>query len=375
MEPFVEIEYSTTSLTNQNVTAKIVPTNSPIKVLNNGGKVSYEFAKNGTFTFEYEDIYGSHKTIDASVTWIDKEAPTASIQYDVTSKGPGPVVATLVPNGEEITIVNNNGQETYTFTKNGTFEFIYQDAAGNKNKTVASVNWIVSNTQNHSSMNVVKPTPSGISGSSSSSDNNQQNAQVEYRTYSTTNVSLRLPTGTIKETDTLKENRLVLNETLKNRVGEESQYFEVYFENKETGKETLNSTSIEMILKIDSSKKLLAIYEVGENNVLKSLNYHLIGNNQAVIETTGLKKYILSYENKDNTQPIESNKDQNSTSNDSDSSSKEEEIETEKETIQIFDNIHFWIIGGVSVALIGFGIYLLSRKNGSKETFSEAECI
>ena len=240
---------------------------------------------------------------------------------------------------------------------------------------MASVNWIVSNTQNHSSMNVVKPTPSGISGSSSSSDNNQQNAQVEYRTYSTTNVSLRLPTGTIKETDILKENRLVLNETLKNRVGEESQYFEVYFENKETGKETLNSTSIEMILKIDSSKKLLAIYEVGENNVLKSLNYHLIGNNQAVIETTGLKKYILSYENKDNTQPIESNKDQNSTSNDSDSSSKEEEIETEKETIQIFDNIYFWIIGGVSVALIGFGIYLLSRKNGSKETFSEAECI
>ncbi|MDE5587162.1 MAG: hypothetical protein K2I72_02175, partial [Bacilli bacterium] len=353
--------------------AKIVSKNSSIKVLNNGGKTTYEFTKNGKFTFHYEDVYGNQKEIDATVTWIDKEAPVASIQYNTTSKGPGPVIATLIPNGEAITITNNNGQETYTFTKNGTFEFIYQDAAGNTNKTVANVNWIVSNTKNNSVVNIIKPTPSSAP---INMDNEHQNAQVEYRTYSTTNVSLRLPTGTVKEADVLKENRLILNETLKKRVGEDSPYFEVYFENKQTGKETLDSTEVEMIFKIDPNKKLLAIYEVGENDSLKSLNYHLVGNNQAVIDTTGLKKYILSYEEKNTTQPIESNENQNQSPISSDlDSSKEEDLELEKGTLQFFDNIHFWIIGGVSVALIGFGIYLLSRKNDSKETFLEPECI
>ena len=358
---FVEIEYSTTKPTNQNVIAKVVSKDSEIKVLNNNGNASHEFTKNGKYTFEYEDIDGKKNSIEANVTWIDKEAPTASIQYSITSKGTGPVVATLVPNGEEITIINNHGQESYTFTKNGTFEFIYRDAAGNEGKTMAKVDWIVSNIKNNSWTNTIKPTPSTAPLDNS---NSQQNARVEFRSYSTSSVILRLPAGTVSETDILKEKSLAFSDTLKNRVGDKSRYFEIYFESTNAEKKSLDSTPIEMIFKIDSSKKLLAIYEVGEGDILRSLDYQSIGNHQVIVETTGLKKYILSYDSKDSEQIAVTDSSQNI-----DNSSKEDIIKPDKDTIPVFDNFHFWVIGGVSLLLIGLGIYLLKRKTVPTEHF------
>ena len=178
-------------------------------------------------------------------------------------------------------------------------------------------------------------------------------------------VILRLPTGSIQPMDTLKEESLTLNDALKDRVGDKSQYFEVYFGNGTAKRETLNSTSMEMIFKIDPSKKLLAIYEVGENDVLRTLNYQSIGSNQVILETTGLGKYILSYTEKDTVEGsiLESDSSQDI------SSSKGEIEESEKETIQFFNNLHFWMIGGFSTLLIVIGVYLLKRKNVSREHF------
>ena len=368
IEPFVEIEYSTTSLTNQNVIAKVVSRNSPIKVLNNNGKTNYEFTKNGTFTFEYEDVYGNQKEIDASVTWIDKEVPTASIQYSTTFAGSGPVIATLIPNGKSVTVTNNNGQETYTFTTNGTFEFIYRDAFGNIGKTTAKVDWItpgsnyIKNTVSSNATSI--PNKALPTTGNAFLDNDQQNSRVEFRSYSTNHVILRLPAGSIQAMNTLKEESLALSDTLKNRVGERSQYFEVYFENGTSKRETLDSISMEMIFKIDPTKKLLAIYEVGESDILRTLNYQSIGNNQVILETTGLGKYILSYTEKDKEEASISESDSSQ-----DFSSKENIVKPEKEAIQPFDNLHFWLIGGVSIILIAFGIYLFKRKNDSKEHF------
>lgn len=43
---------------------------------------------------------------------------------------------------EHITIINNNGSDTYVFTENGTFTFIYVNDQGVEGRTTATVNWI-----------------------------------------------------------------------------------------------------------------------------------------------------------------------------------------------------------------------------------------
>jgi hypothetical protein len=48
------------------------------------------------------------------------------------------VVATIDPN-EEVTITNNNGASSYTFSQNGSFTFEFVDKAGNAGTVVASV--------------------------------------------------------------------------------------------------------------------------------------------------------------------------------------------------------------------------------------------
>ena len=51
--------------------------------------------------------------------------------YDITDKTNKEVIATLGNASEEITIINNDGKDTYTFTKNGNFTFEFVDKAGN----------------------------------------------------------------------------------------------------------------------------------------------------------------------------------------------------------------------------------------------------
>lgn len=121
----------------------LVNENRPLTITNNDGKNTYKFSENGSFTFEFVDEYGLKGEVTATVDWIDKTLPTASVKYSTTEKTKSEVVATLTDESEEIIITNNNGKNTYTFTENGTFEFIYKDKAGNINKTVATVDWII----------------------------------------------------------------------------------------------------------------------------------------------------------------------------------------------------------------------------------------
>lgn len=138
----VNIEYDHSSLTNQNVVAKVTSSNSTLTITNNGGSNSYTFTKNGQFTFNYTGENNCAGTAIAKVNWIDKTTPSASIEYSESKKTTKPVSAKLVKETETITILNNNGKNSYTFKENGTFEFIYQDKAGNVGKTVAKVDWI-----------------------------------------------------------------------------------------------------------------------------------------------------------------------------------------------------------------------------------------
>ncbi|HMS91635.1 MAG TPA: hypothetical protein PKC87_05420, partial [Candidatus Absconditabacterales bacterium] len=68
--------------------------------------------------------------------------PTATIIYTPASLTGGNVIATLTGYSEEITISNNGGNNSYVFTGNGEFTFIYQDSDGNIGSTIAAVDWI-----------------------------------------------------------------------------------------------------------------------------------------------------------------------------------------------------------------------------------------
>lgn len=68
--------------------------------------------------------------------------PTAGIAYSTTDKTNSVVVARLVNPSREITITNNNGSDTYIFSKNGEFTFEFKDKNGAKGSATAKVTWI-----------------------------------------------------------------------------------------------------------------------------------------------------------------------------------------------------------------------------------------
>ncbi len=168
--PTADIEYSNKNLTNKNVEVKLVNPSKEITITNNGGSNIYVFQENGDFTFEFVDNYGNNGTATASVNWIDKILPTAKIIYSTTSKTNQEVVAKLISD-EDIKILNNNGKDSYTFTSNGSFEFVYQDPAGNKNTTIATVDWITP--KNNSSLKVENTINQGSSTTKTNSNNNK----------------------------------------------------------------------------------------------------------------------------------------------------------------------------------------------------------
>ena len=151
-----DITYNITKETNQDVIATIKPymidTNGNkdvnVKILSEGG-ATHTFTENGEFTFEYmdkdEDVNNPNKeekTHKAKVSWIDKTVPTAQIKYSTQETTDKAVIATLVNESENITIMNNGTSRQYTFNENGEFTFEFEDKAGNKGTATAKVDWI-----------------------------------------------------------------------------------------------------------------------------------------------------------------------------------------------------------------------------------------
>jgi len=69
---------------------------------------------------------------------VEATPPTATVEYSTLAATSRNVVATLVPS-EAVTVTNNNGATTYTFTDNGVFTFEFADAAGNTGSATATV--------------------------------------------------------------------------------------------------------------------------------------------------------------------------------------------------------------------------------------------
>ncbi len=140
-QPTAGISYSTKESTNKEVEVKLIDPSEEITITNNDGKDTYTFTDNGEFTFTFTNNIGTEGKATAKVDWIDKEKPVAKVTYNRTNPTKNEVTAELECS-EKIKILNNNGESTYTFFENGSFTFSYEDAAGNQNTTVATVNWI-----------------------------------------------------------------------------------------------------------------------------------------------------------------------------------------------------------------------------------------
>ncbi|MCQ1530301.1 DUF5011 domain-containing protein [Lutispora saccharofermentans] len=80
------------------------------------------------------DIY------EASII-LDRTAPTGEVAYDITGPTAGSVIASLTMNDNyNAALLNNDGISSYVFNRNGEFEFVIADSAGNKAHIKAVVN-------------------------------------------------------------------------------------------------------------------------------------------------------------------------------------------------------------------------------------------
>jgi len=140
-EPTAELEYSETTATNKDVTVTLKNPSRPITITNNEGSNTFTFKENGEFTFKFVDEKGTKGSETAIVNWIDRVSPTPTITYDKTEATNTDVTATITFD-EETDILDNDHKNTYTFTENGTFEFSFQDKAGNMGTAIAKVSWI-----------------------------------------------------------------------------------------------------------------------------------------------------------------------------------------------------------------------------------------
>ena len=143
-------------------------------VTNNNHNKVYTFVDNGEFTFTYKDEAGNTGAIVAKVDWITKkvELPIIRLHYSEEKKTKGPVSVMLINQGGPIEILNNGGNNIYTFTKNGEFTFEYKDVTGNIRFITAKVDWIIEEQNNGNNSN------NGNMNQNNSSSNWSSNTQT-----------------------------------------------------------------------------------------------------------------------------------------------------------------------------------------------------
>lgn len=146
--------------TNQNVSARLLNTSEPVRIVNNEGRNVYTFTENGTFTFEFVDEAGNVGTATATVTSIDKEAPNVRIvksyQY---GEGADDVFGTILDGSGDVAAASGvvlrvesedaqsfsvvGGASSVVMRENGTASFIVSDAYGNTAKVTETVSFLV----------------------------------------------------------------------------------------------------------------------------------------------------------------------------------------------------------------------------------------
>lgn len=138
-KPKATISYSNTSPTNENVIATLVLDNPEDEILD-GKTKDHLFSTNGVYTWRVKNKAGNVAEFKAEVTWIDKVPPVGTITYETLPNKN--VKATLVVS-EEVTILTpSDGNNEYTFVKDGSYSFRFRDIAGNIGTATAVVSTI-----------------------------------------------------------------------------------------------------------------------------------------------------------------------------------------------------------------------------------------
>lgn len=111
-----------------------------------------EIEENETIELKNDGVYkiiafsygkdGNRSKIAQKIVKINKTEIEASLEYTPETETVNSVVAKVSFNKDGITILNNDGKDTYEFTENGSFTFEFEDEAGRKGTIVATVDWI-----------------------------------------------------------------------------------------------------------------------------------------------------------------------------------------------------------------------------------------
>ncbi len=108
--PTAGIYYSTTEKTKDYVIARLVDPSTEITITNNNGSDSYLFKENGEFEFQFEDKDGNKGSALAKVDWIDKDNPTADVDYKLD--GNKKLLILLDSISEDVYLLDNNNHKT-----------------------------------------------------------------------------------------------------------------------------------------------------------------------------------------------------------------------------------------------------------------------
>lgn len=149
-----KVSYSITELTNGSVTATITSDEVLQEVEGwdlaaNKMSMIKEYTANKIEDVIVKDGLGNETTVTIDIRNIDKQAPTAKVEYDITELTNGDVVVTILAN-EELQAVNgtintweideeNKAKATATFTSNGTETVTITDLAGNESEIPVKV--------------------------------------------------------------------------------------------------------------------------------------------------------------------------------------------------------------------------------------------
>ena len=364
--PKSTINFDKETLTNEDVTVNI-SFNENAKVINNGGKTTYTFKENGEFTFEFRDDAGNRATTTVAVNWIDKEAPTAELKYEnIDNK----VVVTVINPSEEITF--NEGIGIYEFTKNGNYDILFYDKAGNVGKLTATITSFKEETENPDNNNnptkpdeptkpnkpgqSEKPTNPNIPNGGSNGNNpekpnesevtnkpNNKPINTDYKKYTLKNINVEIPVNVIKEDDELKAKEFELTDELKNKFGSLSEYYDIYLADKKLNRINITSISpIKLSIRLNGTKKFIGVYEIMDDNTIKLVDY--VKNGEFIeITTKNLGKYVVSYKEL--------------------AVSPSTNLSTRVEKSENNDNNLVWMLASVSLLLILFAIYFHRKNN------------
>ena len=147
--PVLSVSYSTTNITNQNVTATITADKQLQEVLgwnlsNDKKSLTKEYTENITETVTVTDLVGNTSTVTVTIGNIDKTAPTATVNYSTTNITNQNVTATITADEQlqEVTgwsLSDDKKVLTRTYTENANENVIITDLAGNNTNVIISI--------------------------------------------------------------------------------------------------------------------------------------------------------------------------------------------------------------------------------------------